>query len=154
VGIKEKGRGGVRSTRRRASDTPARRETRERGVRYGNEGEKFESRQVCQGKRGVQCKGKASAAPCRGHVSATHVGPTTDGFRRAHRHSDPASVARSAGIGPMSRQAFQNSRPLMAVLSLSLFSLFFSLLNPACTSLSYTLRSEHTCFFQTPLSQS
>jgi hypothetical protein len=28
------------------------------------------------------------------------------------------------------------------------------LLNPTCTSLSYTLRSEHTCFFQTPLTRS
>jgi hypothetical protein len=39
---------------------------------------------------------------------------------------------------------------MMAILSLSLFSFFFSLLNPACTSLSYRPRSGHTSFFQNP----
>jgi hypothetical protein len=56
-GEKEKGRDGVRSARRHASDTPARRETREGGSGTGTRA-RIESRQACRGKRGVQCKGR------------------------------------------------------------------------------------------------
>jgi hypothetical protein len=63
---------------------------------------KLESRQVCWGKRGVQCKGEASAAPCCGHARAARMGPATDGVRRTRSDSDPAIVDRSPGTGATS----------------------------------------------------
>jgi hypothetical protein len=68
---------------------------------------KNESRQVRRGKRGVQCKGEASAAPCHSHTSTTHVGPAIDSVRRTRSDSDPASVERSSATGAMSKQVFQ-----------------------------------------------
>jgi hypothetical protein len=52
-------------------------------------------------------RGEASTAPCHGHVSVALMGPATDGAHRTRRDSDPASVARSLGIGAMSNQVFQ-----------------------------------------------
>jgi hypothetical protein len=114
----------VRSATRRASDTLTRKETREGGSGSGTR-VKIESRQACRGKRGVQCKGEASAAPCCGHASMTHGCPATDGFRRTHSDKDPASVERSPGTGAMSQRCSNYSRPLVANFSLSLFSLLF-----------------------------
>jgi hypothetical protein len=116
--------GWVRSARGRASDTPARRETRERGSGTGTRVKNREPTQVL-GKRGAySARGEASAAPCRGQASTTHVGLATDGSRRTHSDSDPASVERSSGIGATSHRCSNYSRSLVAILSLSLFSLF------------------------------
>jgi hypothetical protein len=120
--------------RRRASDMPTKKK-RERGSSTEMRA-KIESRQACRGKRGIQCKGEASAAPCYGHASMTHMGPTTDGFRRTHRDSDPASAERSPGLGATSHWCSKYSGPLVAILS--------------CTDLSYRRRPGHTCFFQNP----
>jgi hypothetical protein len=128
---------------------PARKETRG-GVRYGDEGENREPTAV-PGKEGRTVQGsEASAAPCRGHASVAHVGLATDGFRRTQSDSDPASVARSPGIGAMSNRVCQllhttYGYPFLGALLFLLFPL-----NPTCTSLSYRLRSGHTCFFQNP----
>jgi hypothetical protein len=81
----------------------------ERGVRYGNESENREPTSVL-GKEGRTVQGgEASAAPCRGHASAAHVGPATDGVHRA-----------------TSQRCSNYSRPPVANFSLSLFSFFFS----------------------------
>jgi hypothetical protein len=105
---------------------------------------------MCRGKRGVQCKGEGSAAPCCSHARAARMAPATDGVHRTRSDRDPASVARSAAQGQRLARCSKYSRPLTAVLSLPLFSHFLSLLNLACTGLSYSLRSEHICFFQNP----
>jgi hypothetical protein len=140
-----KGRDGVRSARRHASNVPTRKRTR--GGSDTETRARIESRQACRGKRGVQSKDEASAAPCRGHASMTHVGPATGGFRRTHSDSDLTSVELSPGTGATSHRCSNYPRPLAANFSLSLFSFFFFLVNPACTSLSYKLRLGLTCFF-------
>jgi hypothetical protein len=90
--------GGVRTT--------CLQETREE-VRYGDESENREPTSV-PGKEGRTVQGgEASAAPCRGHASTAHVGPTTDGIRRTCSDSDPTSVERSPSTGAMSNRAFQ-----------------------------------------------
>jgi hypothetical protein len=85
---KEKGRDGVRLPRRRASDTPARRETRERGGPVRERGEKREPTRVPGKERRTVRGGKASAAPGHGHASAAHVGPAADGFHRTRSDGD------------------------------------------------------------------
>jgi hypothetical protein len=87
-------------------------------------------------------RGKASAAPCRGHASMAHVGPAIDGFRRARSDRDPASVARSPDTGAVSTRVFQlrqTTRGLTFPCRTSLYS--FSFLNPTCTRLPSKLRS-------------
>jgi hypothetical protein len=103
--------------------THQREEKREGGSGTGTR-VKIESRQVCWGKRSVQCKGEASATPCRSHSSTTHVSPDTDGFHRTHSDSDLTSVERSPDTGATSHRCSNYSRSLVAMLSLSLFSLF------------------------------
>jgi hypothetical protein len=104
------------------------------------------------GKEGRTAQGaEASVAPCRHHASVTHVGPTTDGFHRTRRDSDPTSVARSPGKGAMFNRVFQllqTTRGITVPYRSSISS--FSLLNPTCTNLLYRLISGHTCFFQNP----
>jgi hypothetical protein len=105
-GKKRKGEDKVRSAKRRVSDTPTRKETREGGSGTGTRAKNREPTSV-PGKEGVQSKDEASAAPCHGHVSMTQVGLTTDSFCRTHSDSDPTSVARSPGTGAMSNRVFQ-----------------------------------------------
>jgi hypothetical protein len=117
-----KGGDGVRSARRRASNVQTRKRTR--GGSDTETRARIESRQACRGKRGVQCNGEASAAPCYGHASMTHVGPATAGFHRTHSDSDPTSVEWSPDTGATSHRCSNYSRSLVAMLSVSLFSLF------------------------------
>jgi hypothetical protein len=80
--------------KRRGSDTGTRAKNREPMRAPGKEGRTVPG-------------GETSAAPRRGHVSTTRMGPATDGFRRTHSDSDPVSVAWSAGTRAMSSQVFQ-----------------------------------------------
>jgi hypothetical protein len=99
---------GTRFARQRGVRATHRREKKREGEWPGTGTRaKIESRQACRGKRGVQCNGEASAAPCHGHASTTHVGPIPDGVRRTRSDSDPTSVARLLGTGAMSNRVFQ-----------------------------------------------
>jgi hypothetical protein len=125
VGKNEKGGDGVRATRRCVGGSSPKEKKGKRGVRYGDEGENREPASV-PGKEGRTVQGsEASVAPCCGHASTTHVGPATDGFRRTHRDSDPASVERSPSTGATSHRCSNYSRPLVAIFSLSFFPFFF-----------------------------
>jgi hypothetical protein len=108
--------GGARAT------VPARKETRG-GSGMGTRA-KIESRQRCQEKEGHTVQGsETNTAPCRGHASVTHVGPTTDGFRRTQSDGDPANVERSPNIGATSHLCSNYSRLLLFPIAL-LFLLF------------------------------
>jgi hypothetical protein len=140
---RRRGGGITRGTRggeqHRPGALPMRHTSEKRNERGGYGGRKPRA-DTCAGERGRTVRGgKASAAPGHGHASAAHVGPATNGFRRTCSDSDPTSVEWSPSTGARSNWRSNYSRPLMAVLSLSLFSLFLSLLNPGCTSLSYKL---------------
>jgi hypothetical protein len=70
---------------------PKRKENRR--VRYGDEGENRGPTRVPGTEGRTVRQEEASAAQCRGHTRAAHVGPATDGVCRARSDSDPAYVA-------------------------------------------------------------
>jgi hypothetical protein len=128
---------GTRFTRQGGMRTTCLQEKkRERGVWYGDEGESREPTGM-PGKEGHTVQGgEASVAPCHDHVSMTHVGPATDGFHKTRSDSDPACVVWSTRSQGRRQVGCSNyPKPLVANFSLSLFSFFFSLLNPTCTNL-------------------
>jgi hypothetical protein len=77
--------GGVRAT------GPQRK--RKRGVWYRNESENREPTRVPGSEGRTMRQDEASAAQRRGHARTAHVGPTTNGVRRARSDNDPAYVA-------------------------------------------------------------
>jgi hypothetical protein len=81
-----------------------------RGVRYRDEGEKPRADEGAGKRRTYSAKGETSAAPCRGHASATHVSPATDGFHRTRSDNDPARVEQSPGTGATSHRCSKHSR--------------------------------------------
>jgi hypothetical protein len=96
-------------------------EKKREGVRYGDEGKNRELTSV-PGKEGHTMQGgKASAAPCRGHASTAHVGPTTDGVPRIRSDNDPANVGRSPDTGATPHRCSNYSRLLFPVALLPLF---------------------------------
>jgi hypothetical protein len=99
----EKGGNGVPSARRCANDVP----TRKEGGLVRGQGQKSRADRGGRKRGAYHARGVACAAPCRGHASAAHVGPTTDGVHRTRSDSDPTSVARSPGTGAMPNQVFQ-----------------------------------------------
>jgi hypothetical protein len=63
------------------------------GVRYGDESENREPTRVPGSEGRTVRQDEASAAQRRGHARTAHVGPTTNGVRRARSDNDPAYVA-------------------------------------------------------------
>jgi hypothetical protein len=63
------------------------------GVWYRNESENREPTRVPGSEGRTMRQDEASAAQRRGHARTAHVGPTTNGVRRARSDNDPAYVA-------------------------------------------------------------
>jgi hypothetical protein len=106
-------RGGSAQRGRRAGGRVTKRRKKgegNRGVRYRDEARESRADKRVGERGAYSARDEASAAPCHDHVSAAHMGPTTDGVRRACSDSDPPSVARSLSTVATSHQCPENSR--------------------------------------------